>query len=189
MASLNETLFQYIHAFAGESLGFDAFVIFSAKFLVLWMIAALFLTVVWFFYLEEFKYKLPVEAPRRWMRFACYAFFSLLAGVLAWAAAEVIKYLYPADRPFLALSGITPLFEHGARDAFPSGHAAFSFALAASLFFYNKKLGATLLFVALIISLARVSAGIHWPLDILAGALLGIFITLLAYFLAYKFKK
>jgi undecaprenyl-diphosphatase len=46
-------------------------------------------------------------------------------------------------------------------------------ALAVSFFCFDKRIGATLFVGALIVSVARVAAGIHWPLDILAGAVIG----------------
>ncbi len=88
------------------------------------------------------------------------------ASFAAWVLAHVLKNLIQVARPdgglFLA-DGY----------AFPSGHATFFFALAMSIFFFHKKSGSWLLFFALLISLARILAGVHSPLDILGGIILG----------------
>jgi len=98
----------------------------------------------------------------------------------SWVIASLIKYFFPSPRPFEALSSIQALYLHGGMDSFPSGHASFFGALAFGAFHYSQKIGWLLLITAVIIGIARVSVGIHYPLDILGGfAVAGI-----AYFLA-----
>ena len=63
--------------------------------------------------------------------------------------------------------------------SFPSGHSTFFFALAATVYFYNKKWGWWFFLAAIIINISRVIAGVHYPSDILGGAIIGI---LVAYF-------
>lgn len=97
---------------------------------------------------------------------------------------ELIRLFYHRPRPFVAFN-TEPLFpEHSW--SFPSGHAAFFFALAASLYFYNKKWGAWFFIAATIISVSRVIAGVHYPSDILGGALVGIAV---AYVVSWTTKK
>ena len=100
-------------------------------------------------------------------------FATSTAGV-AWLAAQLIKWWWPAARPFAELTDITPLIS-ASGNAFPSGHAAFFFALALAVYVVDRKFGQWLIFGATIISLARIMAGIHWPLDILGGLALAIF--------------
>lgn len=97
----------------------------------------------------------------------------LSAAFLAWGISHVIKYIVASPRPFLVLSDISQLIEHGGNDAFPSGHATFFGALATTLYFYHKRLGLLFALGALIIGVSRVVAGIHWPIDIIAGYILG----------------
>jgi undecaprenyl-diphosphatase len=61
--------------------------------------------------------------------------------------------------------------------SFPSNAAAASFALAAGLWVYNRKLGYVFLIPALIISFGRIYMGVHYPLDILGGLVLAILAT------------
>lgn len=91
------------------------------------------------------------------------------AAGFSWVIASLIKYFFPSPRPFEALSSIHALYLHGGMDSFPSGHASFFGALAFGAFHYSKQVGWLLLVTAVIIGLARVASGIHFPLDIIGG--------------------
>ena len=63
---------------------------------------------------------------------------------------------------------------------FPSDHAAFFFALALGIFLACRRAGAVALAWTIFVTLAsRVAAGMHWPLDIAAGAAIGAAVMLL----------
>ncbi|MEO6806169.1 MAG: phosphatase PAP2 family protein [Edaphobacter sp.] len=67
--------------------------------------------------------------------------------------------------------------------SFPSDHAVFYFALATSIFLLSRKLGiAVYCYVFFVICAPRIYMGVHYPTDILAGALLGTGIGCLAQF-------
>ena len=86
---------------------------------------------------------------------------------------EAIRFFWERPRPFVE-NNITPLIEHVTSPSFPSGHAAVFFAIGAVVYFYNKKAGILFLLGAAILSGARVFAFLHWPTDILAGAIIGV---------------
>ena len=108
---------------------------------------------------------------------------------LAWILAHAIKYFYYTPRPFVLLQGIMALFPQESDASFPSGHATFFSALAMGMYFYHKKIAAVLAVVALLIGLARIITGVHFPLDILAGFVLGPAIAVIVYFLIKKMSQ
>ncbi|OGG49524.1 hypothetical protein A3F28_00275 [Candidatus Uhrbacteria bacterium RIFCSPHIGHO2_12_FULL_57_11] len=89
-------------------------------------------------------------------------------------------------RPFVVFSDINKLIEKSADSpAFPSGHAVAGFAIAYGLFLWNRRVGTVALILAAIIGIGRVAVGVHYPSDIIAGALLGI----LASWLVWRITK
>ena len=85
--------------------------------------------------------------------------------------------LRPCHNPDIA--NLVHMVTHcGGKFGFASGHAANSFALAASLFLiYRKQLKyiAWIFLWAFIVSYSRIYVGVHYPLDIIAGSIVGIF--------------
>lgn len=102
---------------------------------------------------------------------------------------EIIRYFYNRPRPFEVLDNVYQLVQHSPGGSFPSGHAAFFFALAMGVFFYRKRWGILFYAAALAISFSRVAAGIHWTSDILGGAVVGILSAILINFLFKKIKR
>ncbi|OGZ32695.1 MAG: hypothetical protein A2V69_03720 [Candidatus Portnoybacteria bacterium RBG_13_40_8] len=88
---------------------------------------------------------------------------------------EIIRFFYHRARPYVILETAKKLIAESQNYAsFPSGHAAFFFALAMGVFLHNKKLGIWYFIAAILMGLARIFVGVHWPSDILAGAVIGI---------------
>ncbi len=100
-------------------------------------------------------------------------------------SSKIIKPLVHRDRPCndaVISTQFTPLIECGDGYSFTSSHAANHFAIAfvLCLFFYKKNkwlLIAGMLWAGTI-SFAQVYVGVHYPLDIMAGACLGIIVAL-----------
>jgi undecaprenyl-diphosphatase len=93
---------------------------------------------------------------------------------------EAIRYFYPVSRPFVD-NAVNQLIFHETSGSFPSGHATFFFALAMAIMLATRwrTWGVVFFAGAILMGLARVIAGIHWPYDILGGAIIGIFSTLI----------
>src|SRR3989344_3756735 len=152
---INNSIFYFLYSFAHQSALVDNLIVFFAVYFP-YLVILLALVLLFFYHGKTAKEVLLVFSS---------------AGA-AWLVAKIIKTLIHASRPFISLPDMNPLFfETGY--AFPSGHATFFMALGVSIFFYHKKAGYLFMLFALVIGLARVAAGVHFPLDILGGFILG----------------
>lgn len=110
----------------------------------------------------------------------------IISAILArFVIVELIRWIWQRPRPFVE-NNVNLLLTHNA-SAFPSGHAALFFAVSTIVYFYNKKAGIFFFIASFLICLARVFTGIHWPLDILAGAVVGVFSGYLIHKISKKF--
>jgi undecaprenyl-diphosphatase len=95
-----------------------------------------------------------------------------LSAALANMLLKGMNLLYFRPRPF-AHHPVNILFYHPSDPSFPSNAATLAFAIAAGVWFYNRAWGGALLLVALLFGLSRIFGGVHYPLDVIAGAGLG----------------
>ena len=103
------------------------------------------------------------------------AVWAILAVVLAkFGIAELIRLFWSRPRPFVE-NNVNLLIEKTSEPSFPSGHASACFALSYIVYHYNKKAGIVFFVASFLVSIARVFVGVHWPSDILGGAVVGVF--------------
>ena len=154
---MNERLFFAINGLSHNSGFLDALMVFCAQYIPLILIA--FLAYLWIF---------GKSVGRR------AGFRAALGGGGALILARIVgAFHYQALPSVLGLG--RPLILHAANNSFPSDHVSFSFGIAMSLLFS----GSTILWpqavlLAVLVVFARVFVGVHFPLDVLAGALVGI---------------
>jgi len=114
---------------------------------------------------------LPALFMRPWRAPAaiCVVMLVVVSGVVA-----SVKAIAGRVRPCQAHTWAHALsFSLPTDCSFPSGHAAGSFAFATFVMTLNRRAGMILLPIAMLIGLSRVALGVHYPSDVLAGAVLG----------------
>jgi undecaprenyl-diphosphatase len=103
--------------------------------------------------------------------------FTTVAGTLAIGLANFItiqiNQTYFRARPFIE-HDLNLLFYRPTDSSFPSNSAAIAFAISSVIFIRHRSLGVILFVVASIYGLSRVYAGVHYPSDIVGGALIGV---------------
>ena len=171
---MNETIFYFFYNVSHQSVFFNGLIVFLADDL-----PYIFIGAAGVFYYGVFEFP---EAHLDFIKKNKKIITVFFAGVTAWVLSVVLKILIHAERPFVVLPDVFPLFPETGF-AFPSSHAAVFMALAVSIFFTHKKVGYIFIFFALLIGLARIIAGVHFPIDILGGFVLGLAAgALVAYF-------
>ena len=102
------------------------------------------------------------------------ALFALGIGALITNVA--VKNIVARVRPYEVLPELVRIIEKQHDFSFPSGHTCASFAAACALYHaLPRRWGIPCLVLAALISFSRLYVGVHYPSDVLAGALIGIF--------------
>ncbi|MGB2875159.1 MAG: phosphatase PAP2 family protein [Gaiellaceae bacterium] len=90
-------------------------------------------------------------------------------GLRDWIGRRRPPLVYPEPRPLVHVP-------HSG--SFPSGHAALAFACATVLASASRRLAVPAFALAAAIAWSRVYVGVHWPLDVLGGAVLGVLVSI-----------
>ncbi|MDE2399575.1 MAG: phosphatase PAP2 family protein [Patescibacteria group bacterium] len=171
---MNNNIFFFFYNFAHQSAWLDNCIIFLAVYLpyIVVVLAMIFLLMHHEVFKADNTFQVFLQKKKE-------IFGAFIVGVITWALAYILKILVHTSRPFDILPQVHSLFPETGH-AFPSGHATFFMALAVAIFFYHKKAGYLFMFLALLIGIARIAGGVHFPIDILGGFILG---ALVAYFM------
>ncbi|WP_459502565.1 undecaprenyl-diphosphatase [Bacillus sp. C1] len=117
-------------------------------------------------------------------------FQTMLACSLGFTLNRIIGLFFYRDRPFVSHLHINQLVEHAANSSFPSDHATSAFIIAVTVWLYYNRLGFILLVSAVLIALSRIWVGVHFPFDVLAGAIFGSVVAVSIHYLCKtKFIK
>lgn len=156
---MNERLLLLINGWAGKNNFLDNAMIFAAQYLVFVVFAAAVLVIAY------------LLSRRQW-RQVTYFFGTL---VLSYILLQIAAHIYIDHRPFVD-HHLTQLVSHAAGTSFPSDHTTVTAAIAFGLLFLTrfKALGLAVLGCAFLIGFARVFVGIHYPIDILGGLVVGL---------------
>lgn len=117
-----------------------------------------------------------------WLAFASAA----TAGLFRLGVMKVIGRMRPSNFDFAK-----PMEDVFGRSSFPSGHTTTSFAIAVAITLALRGkdsvwIGKALLVWAMLVGIARIYAGVHYPSDVLGGALFG---TVFAAIWVHAFEK
>lgn len=88
----------------------------------------------------------------------------------------LLKNIVMRIRPYEVITELQLLIGKQVDFSFPSGHASSSFASAGILFYYNRyPWGIIAIIIATLIAFSRLYVGVHYPSDVIAGIIIGLF--------------
>lgn len=98
---------------------------------------------------------------------------ALVAAGLAMLANQAISHVWERPGPSATHPALTHLLSTPSQDPFPSDRTAVAFAVAFALLAFSRRAGAGFLAAAMLIGLSLIAVGIHYPSDVLVGAVVG----------------
>ncbi len=187
---MNNDIFFFFYNLTHKSVFFDNLVIFLAVYGIHIIITLAFLLLIVYLSVQTGR---KISLSKDWVSgiISYWRSFALLclSGGLAYFFSKFLKFIFHTPRPFEVFLEIEPLFLQNGY-AFPSGHTMISAAVATAIFLLHKKTGYAFLFFALLIGLSRIAVGVHFPIDIFGGFVLGVSISyIIAYFLKIPNNK
>ncbi|MBU0648921.1 phosphatase PAP2 family protein [Patescibacteria group bacterium] len=159
---LDYLLFKKINDLAGQSNVADWMAVFGARYLIV-VIAASLLRYIFIYKNKAQKYLNLMVVGN-----------AILAVGLGLFTNFIISLFVQRPRPYELGLGENIYGQAWLADSFPSEHTTMAFALAMAVFLTHRKFGTVLLVLAGVVGLSRIYVGIHYPLDVLVGALIGV---------------
>lgn len=153
-------VFVFHHAWLGRSLSFLekwAVPIYAVATVALWLLAR-------------------PGGDRKWKLASATALCS--AGV-ALLVNQLIAQIWHRQRPFATHPSAHVWGSRSHDPSFPSDHASAAFAIAFTIFLFDRVVGGIFLVAATVIGVGRVFIGAHYPADVVAGCLVGLAVALL----------
>lgn len=140
----------------------------------------IFFLILWFLMVFSSVYKTRVAG---WSIIIAVTFSDILSS-------KILKYIFTRQRPYEVLDNVYKLVS-SAGYSFPSSHAVNSFTAATliMLFFRNKLYTFIAFIIAIMSAYSRVYVGVHYPSDVIFGALLGMFLGWCIYKIVVKIFK
>jgi undecaprenyl-diphosphatase len=184
MEHLNQTLFLLFNASSMPSPAMEALMVFCANALI-WAMPAT-LVAGWLRAPALSRLNTPgLRASAEWRAARNHFVEAALAGVIGLLISQLIGTIWPHPRPFAIGLG-HQWIPHADDSSLPSDHATLAFSVACSLLLHagTRLPGIVLALAGIAIGWARMYAGVHFPLDIVCGVLLGYASAVIAAWLA-----
>lgn len=174
---MNTYLFLYINQFAGRYDGVDTAMLFVTHYLPYAMLALVCLYMLWW---HQRAYPGALNRHYRFVQAVeLVATLFVTGGVV-----QSIKLLVAEPRPFMKLAEVVLLVPDQGGYSFPSMHTALTMALAVSVLVHHRRLGLLLILFALLVGVSRMYVGVHYPIDVLVGAVIGAGIAIVLHRIA-----
>lgn len=172
MLNLDEKILFALNDLNGKYRSLDAIIAWTVSDYLIPVCLCLALVCVWFVghnKITRYSYQLGV--------FSALAAMAISSGI-----AQVLSALIERPRPFVT-HDLVVLFYKPTDFSFPANSVAACFAIAAAVSIFNKKLGLSMFVMGGILAFSRVYVGVHYPSDVLMGAIIGILSIIPVYIL------
>ncbi|KIV53043.1 undecaprenyl-diphosphatase [Aneurinibacillus migulanus] len=114
---------------------------------------------------------------------------AVIAFILAEILGKMAGQFHSHYQPFAVLPHVNQLIEHDIDNSFPSDHTILFFSVCISFWLVRKKGEWLWLMLPCCVAISRIWVGVHYPIDVITGALLGVISALFVYWLVPKLSS
>lgn len=105
----------------------------------------------------------------------------LLISGISFILLSIFRYYKNDPRPYEVFDIVPIIHKDTKGKSFPSRHVFSVFVIAMIIYYITKPIGISLMLIGLIISVVRVLGGVHFPKDVIAGAIVGILSSIIGW--------
>ncbi|RNB61155.1 undecaprenyl-diphosphatase [Brevibacillus gelatini] len=132
-----------------------------------------------FYVIAEYTvYALAVCVLLYWMTRSYQNRVMVVCAMATFALAEglgkIAGTLHYNQQPFAELANVNQLVQKAVDNSFPSDHTILFFSFCMSFWLFKRKAGILWMLLAVCVGLSRIWVGVHYPADVIAGALISI---------------
>jgi undecaprenyl-diphosphatase len=154
---MNENLFRLINDLGKQHTFFNPVFVFIAEYMVVLLALAVF--TFWF-----------TRINRNRIMVICGSITFVIAEIVG----KAVGNIHSNHQPFAELSNVNQLIEKAVDNSFPSDHSILFFSFCMTFLLFRGAKGIIWVLLAFLVGISRIWVGVHYPADILAGAIISI---------------
>ncbi|MBT2667199.1 undecaprenyl-diphosphatase [Bacillus sp. ISL-4] len=164
LSEMNSTLFRMINNLGKQYTDLNPFFVFIAEYMIYFLVLA----VLMFLFSRRNKNRIMVIC----------AFITLVISELL---AKIAGQFHSNNQPFAELPNVNRLVEKAVNNSFPSDHTIIFFSFCITFWLFKRGWGILWVILAVLVGISRIWVGVHYPADVLVGAIISIVSATIVY--------
>ncbi|WP_141992569.1 MULTISPECIES: undecaprenyl-diphosphatase [Bacillaceae] len=169
LSEMNSTLFRMINNLGKQYTDLNPFFVFIAEYMIFFLVLA----VLMFLFSRRNKNRIMVIC----------AFITLVISELL---AKIAGQFHSNNQPFAELPNVNRLVEKAVNNSFPSDHTIIFFSFCITFWLFKRGWGILWVILAVLVGISRIWVGVHYPADVLVGAIISIVSATIVYKIVLK---
>ncbi|WHY96908.1 undecaprenyl-diphosphatase [Peribacillus simplex] len=169
LSEMNSKLFRMINNLGKQYTDLNPFFVFIAEYMIFFLVLAVLL----FLFSRRNKNRIMVIC----------AFITLAISELL---AKIAGQFHSNNQPFAELPNVNRLVEKAINNSFPSDHTIIFFSFCITFWLFKRGWGILWVILAVLVGISRIWVGVHYPADVLVGAIISIVSATIVYKIVLK---
>ncbi|MGE7907163.1 undecaprenyl-diphosphatase [Peribacillus sp. NPDC094092] len=169
LSEMNSSLFRMVNNLGKQYTDLNPFFVFIAEYMIYFLVLAVLL----FLFSRGNKNRIMVIC----------AFITLVISELL---AKTAGQFHSNNQPFAELPNVNKLVEKAVNNSFPSDHTIIFFSFCITFWLFKRGWGILWVLLAVLVGISRIWVGVHYPADVLVGAIISIVAAAIVYKMVHK---